>query len=152
VAFISQSGAICAAIVDWSIRQGFGFSRLISLGNQADVNETDVLPHVAADEHTRVITLYLESVNAEANPELFRIAFKLATGAGKTMVMAMLIAWQAINTVRYPSYLATSSEFSSGHALGSGFQWLSPSKPHAFNITPIFSQPLAALQLVNCKC
>ncbi|RME88038.1 MAG: CoA-binding protein, partial [Anaerolineae bacterium] len=63
LAFISQSGALCAAIIDWSIRQGFGFSRLISLGNQADVNETDVLPHVAADEHTRVLTLYLESVS-----------------------------------------------------------------------------------------
>jgi acetyltransferase len=38
VAFISQSGAICAAIIDWARGQGFGFSRLISLGNQADVN------------------------------------------------------------------------------------------------------------------
>ncbi|NOY97666.1 MAG: CoA-binding protein, partial [Chloroflexi bacterium] len=63
VAFISHSGAICAAIIDWSLRQGFGFSRLISLGNQADVSETDVLPLVAADEHTRVLTLYLEGVS-----------------------------------------------------------------------------------------
>jgi len=46
---------------------------------------------------------YLESVNAEANPELFRIALKLATGAGKTMVMSMLIAWQVANAVRSPN-------------------------------------------------
>lgn len=45
---------------------------------------------------------YLEAANAEANPLLFRIALKLATGAGKTMVMAMLIAWQTVNAVRRP--------------------------------------------------
>ena len=60
VAFISHSGAICAAVIDWARGQGFGLSRLVSLGNQADVNETDVLAPVAADLHTRVITLYLE--------------------------------------------------------------------------------------------
>jgi len=43
---------------------------------------------------------YLKAVNAEANPDLFRIALKLATGAGKTMVMSMLIAWQTANAVR----------------------------------------------------
>jgi acetyl coenzyme A synthetase (ADP forming)-like protein len=63
VAFISQSGAICAAIIDWARGQGFGFSRLVSLGNQADVNETDMLAAVVEDEHTRVLTLYLESVS-----------------------------------------------------------------------------------------
>jgi acetyltransferase len=63
IAFISHSGAICAAIIDWSRGQGFGFSRLVSLGNQADVTETDVLPAVAADAHTRVIVLYLESIS-----------------------------------------------------------------------------------------
>ena len=63
IAFISHSGAICDALIDWSKGQGFGFSRIISIGNQADVNETDLLPIVAEDEHTKVITLYLENVN-----------------------------------------------------------------------------------------
>ncbi len=45
---------------------------------------------------------YLDSANKEANPELSRLALKLATGAGKTTVMAMLIAWQCINAVRRP--------------------------------------------------
>ncbi|OUC14079.1 MAG: restriction endonuclease [Alkalinema sp. CACIAM 70d] len=44
----------------------------------------------------------LSQVNEEANPELFRVALKLATGAGKTTVMAMLIAWQTVNAVRHP--------------------------------------------------
>ena len=63
VAFISHSGAICAAVIDWARGQGFGISRLVSLGNQVDVNETDVLKPVAADPFTRVITLYLEGVS-----------------------------------------------------------------------------------------
>lgn len=63
VAFISHSGAICAAVIDWARGQGFGLSRLVSLGNQADVNETDLLAPVAEDPHTRVLTLYLEGVS-----------------------------------------------------------------------------------------
>lgn len=53
---------------------------------------------------------HIKRVNTEANPELLRIAFKLATGAGKTTVMAMLIAWQTVNAVRHPS----SSRFTRG--------------------------------------
>jgi type III restriction enzyme len=45
---------------------------------------------------------HLRAANEQANPELLRIALKLATGAGKTTVMAMLIAWQTVNAVRHP--------------------------------------------------
>jgi len=62
VALISHSGAFCGIIIDWARGQKFGFSRLISLGNQADVNETDMLNVVAEDAHTRVLTHYLEQV------------------------------------------------------------------------------------------
>lgn len=62
VAFISHSGAICAAVIDWARGQGFGLSRLVSLGNQADVNESDILVPTANDRYTRVLTLYLEGV------------------------------------------------------------------------------------------
>ncbi len=53
---------------------------------------------------------HVASVNEDANPELLRIALKLATGAGKTTVMAMLIAWQTVNAVRRPQ----SSRFTRG--------------------------------------
>jgi type III restriction enzyme len=43
---------------------------------------------------------HLAAANKDANPELMRLALKLATGAGKTTVMAMLIAWQTVNAVR----------------------------------------------------
>jgi len=48
------------------------------------------------------ILRHLEAANHQANPELLRLALKLATGAGKTTVMAMLIAWQTVNAVRRP--------------------------------------------------
>jgi type III restriction enzyme len=53
---------------------------------------------------------HLEAANQNANPELMRLALKLATGAGKTTVMAMIIAWQTVNAVRRP----TSKSFSRG--------------------------------------
>jgi acetyltransferase len=63
IGFISHSGAFAAAIIDWARAQGFGFSRIASLGNQADVNETDMLPILAEDPHTKVITMYMESIS-----------------------------------------------------------------------------------------
>ena len=62
IAFLSQSGALCGGIIDWTIGRGIGFSRFLSVGNEADVNETDVIPFLAADDASRVITLYLEDV------------------------------------------------------------------------------------------
>jgi len=64
VAFLSHSGAICAAAIDWARGQGYGISKLISLGNQADVTETDLLVPIAADGYTNVIALYLEGINS----------------------------------------------------------------------------------------
>lgn len=63
IGFISHSGAFAAAIVDWARGQGFGFSRIVSLGNQADANETDMLPMLADDDATNVIVMYMESIS-----------------------------------------------------------------------------------------
>ena len=60
---------------------------------------TEVAPHSKTGK--RLLEL-LAAANRDANPELMRLALKLATGAGKTTVMAMLIAWQTINSVRRP--------------------------------------------------
>ncbi|WP_374689133.1 BPTD_3080 family restriction endonuclease, partial [Promineifilum sp.] len=61
---------------------------------------TEVAPKMGKDEAALLDTLL--DATAEANPELNRTALKLATGAGKTMVMAMIIAWQTINAARHP--------------------------------------------------
>ncbi len=62
IAFLSHSGAICEAVIDWARGQGFGLSRLISLGNQMDLSEADLLAPTAADPDTNVIALYIEGV------------------------------------------------------------------------------------------
>ncbi len=69
---------------------------------------TEVAPN--AGKVGKAFLEHLANANNEANPELMRLALKLATGAGKTMVMAMIIAWQTINAVRRP----TSSRFTRG--------------------------------------
>lgn len=61
---------------------------------------TEVAPN---DRNGKRFLEHLASANTDANPELSRLALKLATGAGKTTVMAMLIAWQTINAVRRPN-------------------------------------------------
>jgi type III restriction enzyme len=69
---------------------------------------TEVAPKMGA--RTAKFWAHLKGANAQANPELMRLALKLATGAGKTTVMAMLIAWHTVNAVRHPN----SKHFSRG--------------------------------------
>ncbi|MEM1896267.1 MAG: acetate--CoA ligase [Ignisphaera sp.] len=62
IAFISQSGALLSAILDWSLKTGIGFSKIVSLGNKADLNESDFIEYLGEDPETKVILLYLESI------------------------------------------------------------------------------------------
>ncbi len=62
IALISQSGAICAALVEDAIAQDIGFSAVISIGNKVDMNETDLLAMLENDEQTKVIVMYLEDI------------------------------------------------------------------------------------------
>ena len=63
IAFISQSGAMMVAIIDWSVTSGIGFSKVISLGNKAGVTEIELLEYLAEDDETAVIICYLESIS-----------------------------------------------------------------------------------------
>jgi len=62
IAFISHSGALAVAILDWARDRRLGFSLFASLGNQADLNESDLLQAAAEDPETRVIVAYIEGV------------------------------------------------------------------------------------------
>jgi len=62
IALVSQSGAICAALVEDASAQGIGFSAVISMGNKADMTEIDVLKMLADHEQTKVIVMYLEDM------------------------------------------------------------------------------------------
>ena len=62
IALISQSGAICAALVEDASAQGIGFSAVISMGNKADMSEVDILKMLAEHKQTKVIVMYLEDM------------------------------------------------------------------------------------------
>ena len=62
IAFMSQSGALCTAILDWALAKNIGFSRFVSLGNKVDIDEVDLLEAWEQDPHTKVILLYTEGL------------------------------------------------------------------------------------------
>jgi acetyltransferase len=63
VALMSQSGAVATAILDWARTTGVGFSKFVSLGNTADINEVEVLEYLGGDSETRTVIVYLESLS-----------------------------------------------------------------------------------------
>ena len=62
LALISQSGAIAAGMVDWAAQRAVGFSGIVSIGDQLDVDIADLLDYFAMDEKTRAILLYIEAI------------------------------------------------------------------------------------------
>lgn len=63
IGFLSQSGALCTAVLDYARAKHIGFSKFISFGNKADISEIDLLFYLMDDEKTKVILLYLEEVS-----------------------------------------------------------------------------------------
>jgi len=62
IAFVSQSGAICTAMLDWAEQKGIGFSHFISIGNKAGLTEIELLEALIDDPKAKIIALYLESL------------------------------------------------------------------------------------------
>ncbi|WP_457570551.1 acetate--CoA ligase alpha subunit [Desulfovulcanus sp.] len=62
IAFFSQSGALCVAILDWALGENIGFSKFISLGNKSVLDEADMIAYLGQDDHTKVILGYIENV------------------------------------------------------------------------------------------
>ena len=62
VSFMSQSGALCTAVLDFAQDREFGFSKFVSIGNKADVDEVDLLRYFHDDPHTEVIMIYVEEL------------------------------------------------------------------------------------------
>jgi acetyltransferase len=76
ISVISQSGALCVAILDWAAEQKLGLGKVISFGNKADLNEVDFIQTLAEDKETRVIAGYLESI--KEGDKFLRIAEQAA--------------------------------------------------------------------------
>jgi acetyltransferase len=62
IAFISQSGALCTSVLDWTIEGKIGFSHFVSVGNCLDVDFGDLIDYFGEDESTKSIILYVESI------------------------------------------------------------------------------------------
>ncbi len=78
MALVSQSGALCTAVLDWAQSKEIGFSAIVSLGDAADVDFGDVLSYLAMDPHTHSILLYVEGIhNARGFLSGLRIAARL---------------------------------------------------------------------------
>jgi acetyltransferase len=89
IAFFSQSGALCVAILDWALGEGVGFSKFVSLGNKSDLSETELMNYLAADLSTKVVLGYLEGISdgqsfMEVARKTARIKPVIITKAGGT--------------------------------------------------------------------
>jgi acetyltransferase len=89
IAFVSQSGALVTAVLDWAHARGIGFSHFVSLGDASDVDFGDMLDYLATDPATSAILLYMEDVK---NARKFMSA---ARGAGRNKPVLVLKAGRA---------------------------------------------------------
>ncbi len=62
IAFLSQSGALCTAVLDWSLKEQLGFSAFVSLGSMADVSWADLINYLGSDPNTKCLLLYMETI------------------------------------------------------------------------------------------
>jgi acetate---CoA ligase (ADP-forming) len=84
IAFLSQSGALCTAVLDYARGKHIGFSKFVSFGNKADIDEVDLLLYLRDDPKTKVILLYLEEIsNGE---RLMRVAQNVIRTSGKPIL------------------------------------------------------------------
>ena len=84
IAFLSQSGALVTAVLDWAVGRGLGFSHIVSLGDMSDVDFGDLLDVLAQDQQTRSILLYVESIQAARK---FMTAARIAARAKPVIVI-----------------------------------------------------------------
>lgn len=79
ISFISQSGALCTAVLDFAAEREFGFSKFISIGNKADVDELDLLRYLHEDDDTEVIMIYLEELR-RSGEEFIKAVKEITSG------------------------------------------------------------------------
>lgn len=87
VAFMSQSGALCTAVLDYAKDLGIGFSKFISIGNKAALNELDLIKYLHADKKTKVICMYAESLDNA--PEFIKVLRQLNRGKNPKPIIVL---------------------------------------------------------------
>ncbi len=84
IGFISQSGALCTAVLDYAQAKHIGFSKFVSFGNKADISEIDLLYYLGDDPKTKVILVYLEEISN--GPALMKAAKEIIAKTGKPIL------------------------------------------------------------------
>jgi len=109
ISFISQSGAMIAALIDWSKSASVGFNKIFSMGNKADIQEESVLEYLYNDPSTKVVVAYFEQINV--NKELTELLVKysktkptIVLFGGKTSLGAKAVSSHTGSVIS--SYLA----------------------------------------------
>ncbi|MFZ7126146.1 MAG: acetate--CoA ligase family protein [Desulfobacterales bacterium] len=87
ISFISQSGALCTAVLDFAADRDFGFSKFISIGNKADVDELDILRYLHNDLDTNCIMMYIEELRR--GPEFIETVKEITSGDRPTPILAI---------------------------------------------------------------
>ncbi|MCF8024021.1 MAG: acetate--CoA ligase family protein [Desulfobacteraceae bacterium] len=87
ISFISQSGALCTSVLDMAADRQFGFSKFISIGNKADVDELDLLQYLHEDPDTEVIMMYIEELRR--GPEFIEAVKNITSGVRRTPILAI---------------------------------------------------------------
>ena len=87
ISFISQSGALCTAVLDFAADRDFGFSKFVSIGNKADVDELELLLYLHNDPETHVIMVYLEELSRGL--EFIKTAKMITSGARPTPILVV---------------------------------------------------------------
>jgi acetyltransferase len=108
VAFVSQSGALCTAILDWSLSENLGFSHFISVGSMVDVGWADLLYFLDDDPATRSIVMYMESINDAR--EFFSAAREVAPSKPIILIKAGRTAEAAKAATSHTGALAGSDD------------------------------------------
>ena len=84
---ISQSGALCAALLDYAKGRGIGFSQFVSFGNKCDVDEVDLMHFMAADVNTRAIMMYVEDITDGS--KFLNAAHEITRGANPKPILVI---------------------------------------------------------------
>ena len=85
IAFLSQSGALCTAVLDYAQAKHIGFSKFVSFGNKANINEIDLIRYLKNDPKTRVILVYLEEITDGIG--LMNVAKEVISETGKPILI-----------------------------------------------------------------
>lgn len=88
ISFISQSGALCTAVLDFAADKGFGFSKFVSIGNKADVDELDLLRYYHKDPNTDVVMIYMEELSRNAKEFISEVR-QMTSGINPTPVIVI---------------------------------------------------------------